>query len=431
MEYGRESFLPSNKSLSTGYMIQEGNDALKNFRSCLSWLCVDQSNPWRASLSWSVFFLLVIGVPLFSHFLLSCSSCDSNHQRPYDAIVQLSLSSVAALSFICLSSFARKYGLRKFLFLDKLCNESETIRQGYTEQLQRSMKILLFFVLPCFAGDSAYKLWWYITGSGQIPYYINIHASYTIACTLELCSWLYRTSIFIFICVVFRMTCHLQILRIQDFARVFQIETEVASVLKEHLRLRRNLRVISHRFLAFILLNLVFVTASQLASLLITTKSGAEVDIYKTGELALCSIALVTGLFICLRSATKITHKAQSVTCLASKWHVCATINSFDGSDGETPTTQIASCRVYPITAGWDSSEEEDGDDDLDNTRMLESYSHTISFQKRQALVTYLENNKAGITVYGFMLDRTWLHTIFGIELSLVLWLLSKTIGIS
>lgn len=45
--------------------------------------------------------------------------------------------------------------------------------------------------------------------------------------------------------------------------------------------------------------------------------------------------------------------------------------------------------------------------------------------------VTYFENNRAGITVYGFMLDRTSLHTIFGIELSLVLWLLGKTIFIS
>lgn len=45
--------------------------------------------------------------------------------------------------------------------------------------------------------------------------------------------------------------------------------------------------------------------------------------------------------------------------------------------------------------------------------------------------VTYFEHNKAGITVYGFMLDRTWLHTIFVIQLSLTLWILNKTIGIS
>lgn len=44
--------------------------------------------------------------------------------------------------------------------------------------------------------------------------------------------------------------------------------------------------------------------------------------------------------------------------------------------------------------------------------------------------VTYLENNRAGMTVYGFMMDRTWLHTVFGIELALLLWLLNKTIGI-
>ena len=45
--------------------------------------------------------------------------------------------------------------------------------------------------------------------------------------------------------------------------------------------------------------------------------------------------------------------------------------------------------------------------------------------------VTYLENNRAGLTVFGFMLDRTWLHSIFVIQLALLLWLLNKTVGIS
>lgn len=45
--------------------------------------------------------------------------------------------------------------------------------------------------------------------------------------------------------------------------------------------------------------------------------------------------------------------------------------------------------------------------------------------------VTYLENNRAGITVFGFVVDRTWLHALFMIEFSLVMWLLGKTIGIS
>lgn len=45
--------------------------------------------------------------------------------------------------------------------------------------------------------------------------------------------------------------------------------------------------------------------------------------------------------------------------------------------------------------------------------------------------VAYFENNRAGVTVFGFTLDRTTLHSIFGVEFALVLWLLGKTIGIS
>lgn len=114
-------------------------DELKSFRTWLKWMCVDQSNAWTACLSWSVFVLFAIVVPLLSHFLLACGGCDSRHSRPYDPLVQLSLSSIASLSFICLSRFVRKYGLRRFLFFDKLVDESETVRKGYTGQLNVSL----------------------------------------------------------------------------------------------------------------------------------------------------------------------------------------------------------------------------------------------------------------------------------------------------
>ncbi|XP_048231028.1 uncharacterized protein LOC8277958 isoform X4 [Ricinus communis] len=378
---GGVSFL-SQKKENLAYFFNDGIE-MKSFRLCLKWVCLDQSNIWKTGLSWSFFFLLAIGIPIVSHFFLLCSDCDSKHQRPYDAVVQLSLSIFAIVSFLSLSSWSHKYGLSKFLFLDKLDDEAERIRRGYKEQLQ-------------------------------------------------LCSWAYRISIYILVCIIYRLICYLQILRLEDFAQVFQMESDVGSILKEHLRIRRNLRVISHRFRRFILLSLVLVTASQLISLLVTTRSTANNNIFEAGELLLCSINLVTGLFICLRSATKITHKAQSITSLAAKWHVCATINSYDDMEGETPTNQSASIRqVFPIDIDWVlDDDDDDGDDDPDSsTKLVPIFAHTISFQKRQALVTYLENNRAGMTVYGSMMDRTWLHTIFGIELALLLWLLNKTIG--
>ncbi|BFG29621.1 hypothetical protein CerSpe_158950 [Prunus speciosa] len=90
----------------------------------------------------------------------------------------------------------------------------------------------------------------------------------------------------------------------------------------------------------------------------------------------------------------------------------------------------ISSAQVFPFGPDMESEDEEGGEyDDKNNTKLVSIYTHTISFQKRQALVKNLENNRAGITLFGFTLDRMWLHCIFAIQLALLLWLLNKTMG--
>ena len=151
MENETQSLLSRNRA-NPGYITREGLE-LKSFRLCLKWVCLDQSSLWKVGLSWSVFFVLAIGMPIISHFVLLCSNCDKKHQRPYDAVVQLSLSSFAAISFISFSSWARKYGIRKFLFLDKLCDVSDKVRQGYAKELQVGSFPILFcsrvFIQAC------------------------------------------------------------------------------------------------------------------------------------------------------------------------------------------------------------------------------------------------------------------------------------------
>lgn len=416
-------------------MSSHAHDELRAFRTCLKWLCVDhQPGAWTACLSWFVFVVLAIIVPALSHFVLSCGDCDSLHDRPYDAAAQLSLSSVAVLSFLCLSRFVRKYGLRRFLFFDKLCDESETVRKSYTSEFNRSLKLLFIFVLPCFAAESAYKIWWYISGGTRIPFLGNVIVSNTVACILELCSWFYRTLVFFLVCILFRLICYLQILRLQDFAQVFEVGSAVESIIREHLRIRRHLQITSHRYRAFILWALILITASQLTSLVMTTRPNADVSVYHTGELAVCSVSLLAGLMILMRSATRITHKVQGVACLTAKWHVCATIDSYETTASETLVAQAAD--KQPIFTGSfagssDSDDVGDEEDEMHNTKFVPLYAYnTISFQRRQALATYFKNNRAGITIFGFMLDRTSLRAIFGIELSLVLWFLGKTVGI-
>ncbi|XP_009385545.2 uncharacterized protein LOC103972887 [Musa acuminata AAA Group] len=418
-----ESLLSSRVSYAR--CLSRADDELKSFRFCLRWMCVDQSNAKHAVVSWSIFLLLSVFVPIASHFVFSCAPT----RRAYDVVVQLSLISASSLSYLCLSAFVRRYGLRRFLFLDKLVGASERVREGYMDQLNRSFRLLSVFVMPCFVGEVTYKIWWYSSGSERVPFKVagSVVVGDVVACALELASWIYRISLFLFVCVLFRLMCHLQILRLQDFASVFREggpESDVASVLGEHLRIRRQLRIISHRYRSFILSCLLLVTASQLATLLLTTRPRAVVNLNNAGELALCSIGLVTGLLICLRSAAKITHKAQAITSQAATWHACATVESFDA---EPETSFPPNC-----SSGDESDDDDDKDGDvLDVRKMMPSNINTISFQKRQALVTYLENNRAGISVFGFVVDRAWLHALFMIEFSLVMWLLGKTVGIS
>ncbi|CAO2835875.1 unnamed protein product [Amaranthus hypochondriacus] len=428
-----ETLLHRNQTKVYNRVLSHAQDELHSFRNYLSWMCVDQSNYIYAFLSWSVFIIFTIIVPIVSHFYLTCPSCDALHLQPYDAVVQLSLSSIAALSFVCLSQFVRKYGVRRFLFFDKLVNESDSVRHHYTTQLNRSLNILCVFVLPCFVAECTYKVWWYASGASQIPFLGNAILSNIVACSLELISWIYRTLVFFLVCILFRLICYLQILRLKDFASVFEVDSDVASILVEHLRIRRHLRIISHRYRAFILCALILITLSQLTFLLLTTKPNADVSIFRAGELALCSVTLLAGLMIILRSATKITHKAQAITALSAKWHVCATIDSFITSETELPGAQNIGSSGNFDARSTDSDADDAGDeeDDVDNTKFLPAYTNSsICFQKRHALVTYFEKNRAGITLYGFMLDRRWLQLIFGVELSLVLWLLKQTITI-
>lgn len=85
------------------------------------------------------------------------------------------------------------------------------------------------------------------------------------------------------------------------------------------------------------------------------------------------------------------THKAQTVTSIATKWNVCASLDTFDVlDDGETPKcpttiqhSQILSRRRNVIQSSDDDEEGEGDHNDLD---IHPIFARAISSQKRQAL---------------------------------------------
>ncbi|XP_066327697.1 uncharacterized protein [Miscanthus floridulus] len=422
------------------------NDELRSFRACLAWLCVDHSSSPRVAAvgSWAVFLLLAIAAPAAVRLLTPADP----PPRPFDGQVQVSLTLAASLAYVSLRALLhRGGGLRRLLYLDSLRRDSEDVQAGYAAQLARSFRVLACFVLPCALAEAVYKAyWWYYHAAAAYGGGSRSRRWWWAAaacCTVEVASWVYRVALFFMVCVLFRVICYLQILRMVGFAREFGRFADVATVLQHHRRIREQLRKISHRYRKFIVCSLVLVSASQFAALLATTRPHAVVNLATAGELALCSISLVAGLLMCLYSAAKITHKTQAMTSVAAAWHADVTVHAFD-NDQENPDPDLppnagylAPANAYRVAAGDESASDDDDDDSrsecssLDDPKYVPFQANNISFQKRQALVTYLENNRAGITVYGFVVDRAWLHALFMIEFSLVMWLLGKTVGIS
>lgn len=417
------------------------HDELRSFRACLAWLCVDHSSSPRlaAAGSWAVFLLLAVAAPAAVRLFFGDPDPAAAPPRPFDAQVQVSLTLAASLAYISLRALLRRAGgLRRLLLLDSLRRDSEDVQAGYAAQLACSFRVLACFVLPCSIAEAAYKVYWYCAAAAAFRSGWWAAA----ACAVEVASWVYRVALFFMVCVLFRVICYLQILRMVGFAREFGRFADVATVLQHHRRIRDQLRKISHRYRKFIVCSLVLVSASQFAALLATTRPHAVVNLATAGELALCSLSLVAGLLVCLHSAAKITHKTQAMTSVAAAWHADATVHAFDNDeespDPDLPPTSgyLAPANAYRVAAGDESGSDDDDDSrsetsSLDDPKYVPFQANNISFQKRQALVTYLENNRAGITVYGFVVDRAWLHALFMIEFSLVMWLLGKTVGIS
>jgi hypothetical protein len=284
-----EPLLP--RALKRGVLLERcasrADDELQWFRSCLRWVCMDHSGPGQAALSWLLFLVLAIIVPAAAHFLLAFRAS----RRPFSAVVQLSLSAASAAGFLCLSSSFRRVGLRRLLHLDKLRGKSDRVRLNYTARLAFSFRLLASLVAPCFAAEAAYKAWWYATSADRVPFFANDVLSDVLACSLEMASWMYRSAVYLLTCVLFRLICHLQGLRLEDFAGSLLEEVEegragVDAVLREHLDIRKQLKVISHRFRKFIVAALLIATASQFASVLLTTRRDSVDDLLNTGELA-------------------------------------------------------------------------------------------------------------------------------------------------
>lgn len=421
---------PSAPSQSQQQQQQHGDEdacldqKLRKLETFLFFLGFNQSSLLSSSLSWLAFLIIGVLLPVLVLEMSNCPGCRKDQVKDFELDIVASQACLAAVSLICLSHNLRKYGIRRFLFVDRYVGHMALLRDRYIRQITESVRLLVLWSLPCFLLKTArevirilyvqHESWW---------------ISVAVLLTLVL-SWTYVSTITLSASILFHLICNLQVIHFDDYAKLLGSDSDVLIFIEEHIRLRYHLSKISHRFRIFLLLQFLVVTASQFVTLFQTTGYSGIITFINGGDFAVSSIVQVVGIIICLHAATKISSRAQGIASIASRWHAFSTCGSSDSSHLRVSNSMgnlEAANQFNQLHINYSESDLESMDYAAMpiNTQMA---SYMSSYQKRQAFVLYLQMNPGGITIFGWTVDRALVNTIFFIELTLVTFVLGKTV---
>lgn len=160
-----------------------------------------------------------------------------------------------------------------------------------------------------------------------------------------------------------------------------------------------------------------------------TIEYSGVINFINGGDFAVSSIVQAVGIVLCLHAATKISNRAQGIASLASRWHALATCSDAPQLRGSSSVGNLESFS-NSINRSYSESDLESVDY-LTMPTNMQSITNLSSYHRRQAFVTYLQTNLGGITLYGWKVDRELINTIFFVELSLVTFVLGKTVVFS
>ncbi|OMP00213.1 hypothetical protein COLO4_12813 [Corchorus olitorius] len=388
------------------------DDCLEKLESFLSFLGFNQSSWLSCSLSWAAFSVVGVLVPVLVLELSKCDRCEMYQIKNFELDIVASQACLAAVSLFCIAFNLRKYGIKRFLFVDRYGGQMARFSDLYVKQIWGSMRLLIWWVLPCFLLKTAREIirvlyvhrdsWW-----------ISVAILFAL-----ILSWTYVSTISLSASILFHLLCNLQVIHFEDYAKLLERESDVLVFIEEHIRLRHHLSKISHRFRMFLLSQFLVVTASQFITLFQTTGYRGMINFINGGDFA----------------PQKFSHRAQGIASLASRWHAVATCTSTDASlrGSNSAGNMEALNQSNSIHLCFSESDLESVDyaaSAMPTNTQLASYM--TSYHRRQAFVMYLQGNPGGITIFGWTVDRGLINTIFFIELTLITFVLGKTIVFS
>uniref|UniRef100_A0A0D6R3C0 Uncharacterized protein n=1 Tax=Araucaria cunninghamii TaxID=56994 RepID=A0A0D6R3C0_ARACU len=377
---------------------------VKSFKRTIRTLQLDHSQKWWGLVSWIVGFVMILVIPILRLIYVKAGDNKSNHQLVFQPIVVVTGILISAISFIFLSLSMRKYGVQGILFLDMAEEEPTDIREEYNKIIQRGATQLAKLFIPALVLYVLQKCWFYIDiPLACLPLLNSRTASIIIIAVLVGISWVFQTTTFLYVCVLFWKVCFLQELKMKMFKDLLAIGFDPEIYYNKYTSIIKCLQSTSRRFRLFLALTGSITVFSALASMYEMVAYHRKVSIFMTGELVVLNLVNLTGLGLCLKLASKISHLHRRIVKTASSVHAKATFAAANG---------------YALSRGSGFQEKME--------RLCQAQD---AWSRRAALVNFLTNNTAGISLYGFVLDRFFVHTSIGALLTTTWFLLGRSLS--
>ncbi|MBA0700751.1 hypothetical protein Goari_022654, partial [Gossypium aridum] len=427
------------QEIRTSNRLDDSLEYLERFLTCLGF---NQSSLLSFSLSWAAFTVVGVLVPVLALELSQCDGCEMYQIKNFEVGIVASQACLAAVSLFCISFNLRKYGIRRFLFVDRYGGQMVRFTELYVKQIAffmylvgswgtipiymskcvvyryfsqneqlkqhslnflvvlapsilASMRLLIWWLLPCFILKTAHEVI-------RILYVQHNSRWISVAISVPLTlSWTYVSTISLSASILFHLLCNLQFIHFDDYAKLLERESDVMFLV---------------------------VTVSQVVTLFQTTVYSGMINLSNGGDFAISAIVQVVGIILCLHAATRISHRAQGIASFACRWHALATCTSTDAclrhSNSLGSMEPLSQSNLLDITF---SESDLDSMDYIAMPTTTQLASYMSSYHRRQAFVMYLQANPGGITIFGWTVDRGLINTIFFLELTLVTFVLGQT----
>ncbi|KAI7750999.1 hypothetical protein M8C21_004202 [Ambrosia artemisiifolia] len=96
----------------------------------------NQSSYFRFGISWLTFLVIGVALPVVVLLMITnCLKCDIYQVKGFELVVVSSHASLAASALLCLSHNLRKYGIRKFLFVDQYHGHLQSFSNHYLRKI--------------------------------------------------------------------------------------------------------------------------------------------------------------------------------------------------------------------------------------------------------------------------------------------------------